>query len=163
MNKVLFGGVAVLLAVSGLAVGVYFGYRNSSTTTRTVEVLSSAADCRVTEARCEASGGNALVSLVLQGPVTPMSTFGVDVGVAGLAPESIEAVRLVFEMRGMDMGQNSYVLRPMSSPADMSHWQTQAMLPVCTTGRRDWLAIVSVIAGQEEYVAKFVFTASPVR
>ncbi len=163
MNRVKFGAIAVLLIGIGLAVGGYFGYRSGPGKTRTVEVLSAAADCRVTEARCEASGSSALVSLMFDGPVTPMSIFGVDVGVAGLAPERVDSVRLAFEMAGMDMGQNRYLLKPVTLPAGMSHWQTQAMLPVCTTGRRDWLAIVTVVVGGEEYVAEFAFTASPVR
>jgi len=163
MNKGLLVLGAVVIIVLGVSAGIYIGQRNQPTLGPEVALLYVASDCRVTEARCEAGGRTALVSMVFEGPVTPMATFGIDVGVSGIAPERISSVRVAFEMQGMDMGENRYVLRRTSASADASDWHAQAMLPVCTTGRRDWLARVSVVAGDEEYRAEFPFTASALR
>ncbi|BBP05866.1 hypothetical protein TPL01_07740 [Sulfuriferula plumbiphila] len=45
-----------------------------------------------------------------------------------------------FIMRGMDMGFNRYHL--LSSGA--GNWQAQVLLPVCITGRRDWVLTLTV-------------------
>lgn len=45
-----------------------------------------------------------------------------------------------FTMRGMDMGYNRYRLLGAGKDA----WQARVVLPVCVTGRRDWMLTLSV-------------------
>lgn len=50
------------------------------------------------------------------------------------------AVYASFIMRGMDMGFNRY--RLLSGGA--GNWQAQVLLPVCVTGRRDWVLTLTI-------------------
>lgn len=50
------------------------------------------------------------------------------------------AVYASFTMRGMDMGFNRY--RLLSGGA--GNWQAQVLLPVCVTGRRDWVLTLTL-------------------
>ncbi len=50
------------------------------------------------------------------------------------------AVYASFIMRGMDMGFNRY--RLLSGGA--GNWQAQVLLPVCVSGRRDWILTLTV-------------------
>jgi hypothetical protein len=45
-----------------------------------------------------------------------------------------------FTMRGMDMGYNRYRLLTTAPGI----WQTRVVLPVCVTGRRDWLLTLTI-------------------
>jgi len=76
-----------------------------------------------------------------------------------LHPSSTFAVRQVlvqFTMKGMDMGLNRY--RLVSDGA--GRWTGKAMLPVCTTGRTDWLATVMLNGPAGERRAQFAFSAA---
>ena len=45
-----------------------------------------------------------------------------------------------FTMRGMDMGFNRYHLLAVGSGV----WQARIVLPVCVTGRRDWILTLTI-------------------
>lgn len=56
--------------------------------------------------------------------------------------QSVDArtVEIQFQMQGMEMGPNRYRL---ARQADGS-WQGRVTLPVCVSGRRDWLLIIDI-------------------
>jgi hypothetical protein len=58
-------------------------------------------------------------------------------------------------MPNMDMGFNRFDLRQQADET----WQGQALLPVCSMGRRDWRVTVEVI-GKRSYVGEFHLLAS---
>lgn len=62
-------------------------------------------------------------------PPSAMQAFGLSVK----APQDAE-VHASFQMRGMEMGLNRYRL-----VRERDHWQSNAMLPACVQGRRDWV------------------------
>ena len=55
------------------------------------------------------------------------------------APDA-HAVSAVFQMQGMEMGFNRY--RLLREPNGV--WRASITLPVCVSGRRDWLMILEV-------------------
>ncbi|HHJ15984.1 MAG TPA: hypothetical protein ENJ80_04730 [Gammaproteobacteria bacterium] len=61
--------------------------------------------------------------------------------------QAVESVAIGFSMRGMDMGLNRYRL-VASAPHD---WRGDITLPICISGRSDWLADVEVTAGGNKY------------
>jgi len=67
--------------------------------------------------------------------VKAMQPFPVHVEVAEAA-----AVEVRFEMPGMNMGENRYRLR--QTPA--GSWEGRAVLPICLSGRSDWVARVEL-------------------
>jgi len=103
---------------------------------------------------CNAAGdGSAALALRLDRDIRPLHPFSVAVRVRGLAADAIERVRVRFAMSGMDMGPNLYALARQSDGT----WTGRVTLPVCSTGRVDWLAEASVVAGGVEYRARFPF------
>jgi hypothetical protein len=64
-----------------------------------------------------------------------MEAFGLKVTVPGATKISAE-----FHMVGMDMGFNRYDLRP----AGNGTFAARITLPVCVSGRRDWVLYVEV-------------------
>lgn len=103
---------------------------------------------------CNALGdGTVALALRLGAASQPLHPFPATVQVRGLAPEDVERVRVRFAMSGMDMGPNLYAL--LRQPDNT--WVGQVTLPICTTGRLDWLAEVSVVSGGREYRAQFPF------
>ena len=68
-------------------------------------------------------------------PPTPLQPFTLEVRAPGVKRVSAE-----FQMAGMDMGFNRYVLRAASPGV----FRSEITLPVCVSGRRDWKLYLDV-------------------
>ncbi len=75
------------------------------------------------------------VAVGLDGAVKPLKPFRIWVKAPGARD-----VRARFTMAGMDMGFNLYTLRA----DDTGIFRGQVTLPVCVTGRRDWIMSLEV-------------------
>lgn len=75
-------------------------------------------------------------------PVRPLTLITARLG----SELPVESAVLYLEMQDMDMGINRFVF----SPGDGGQWEAKVMIPVCATGRRDWLAtLVITTDGQD--------------
>ena len=108
-------------------------------------------DCDPRREACTAEGEGMRLTLRLIEEVPVLAPFPVRVTVAPVA--AARAVSVDFTMPGMDMGLNRYRLRD----AGNGQWEGTATLPVCTTGRTDWLATVTVQGEAGAWRAAFAF------
>lgn len=120
---------------------------------RSVASLELVGDCDPVGSACIAQGQGLRVGIQFSGPIEPLRPFQVSLFASG-AP--VQGVALAFEMPGMDMGRNRYRLL-----AEGERWQGTVTLPVCTTGRRDWLAQVEVEGAERIWRFSVPFTAGP--
>ncbi len=67
---------------------------------------------------------------------------------------ALESVTVSLEMQGMAMGQNRYRLLE----TDAGSWQADITLPICTSGRSDWIAMFDVQASGRHYRLNVPFT-----
>jgi hypothetical protein len=122
-------------------------------------VLRIETDCDSAQRACRARGDGLELELRLGPPVRPMEAFNIQLrklrGV--LVPDT--HVEIQFQMRAMDMGINRYRLL---ADAD-GVWRGRAMLPVCTTGRSDWLARVEIMQNGRRWTAELPFEAKSMK
>ncbi len=113
------------------------------------------AGCEAHERACEALGEGVRIGLRL-GDTEPkaLSPFPVALELDGL---EATAVSLEFSMPAMEMGQNRYRLQRDATGL----WRGEAMLPICSSGRLDWLARVRVESETERLLADFPFHTQP--
>lgn len=149
---------AALVALIGLVfLGQWLGARYLSPERGVERIeLSPGDDCTPTGRVCEASAGDVSLALELAASPRALVPFPVRVQVRGLSPETITGISIDFEMQGMDMGLNRARLQP--GPSGPGTWAGEATLPVCTAGRTDWLARVSVAMPGRLYEATFPFS-----
>jgi hypothetical protein len=69
----------------------------------------------------------------------------------------VHSVTVEFSMPSMDMGRNRYRLSRQASDV----WAGNVILPVCSSGRRGWVAKVEVETPRERLTARFPFQAEP--
>jgi hypothetical protein len=79
--------------------------------------------------------------------VRPMEPFPVHLEVTGEGVSGPLQASVSFSMRGMDMGVNRYGFQPEGE----GRWSARATLPVCSHGRRDWLAEVDLRGGNDRH------------
>ena len=78
-----------------------------------------------------------------------MSPFSVVVESAA----EVTQVTLQFRMQGMEMAVQRYRLLKNKSGT----WQAEVMLPVCSLGRSDWVALLDVQLKQEWWRVEMYF------
>ncbi len=66
----------------------------------------------------------------------------------------VEDVTVSLEMQGMDMGRNRYRLLR----TEKGNWQAEVTLPICTSGRSDWIAVFEVQILGKPYQLNVPFT-----
>ncbi len=145
----------VVVLFAGLIVGLLShtpGPGNDDARTLEVHELT-VAPCDPTQRACHAIGDDLSLDLHLQGRVSALKSFPVLVRLRSRTTDAT-AVTIAFTMPGMDMGVNRYRLQRQAD----GRWIGNVLLPVCATGRKDWLADVEVMAGTRGYHARFRFT-----
>lgn len=113
--------------------------------------------CPLLEQACTARGKGGELRLFLQPPVRPLQAF--EVVLVSHLGEMPDAVQVEFRMPGMMMGLNRFSLK--QDATDSGRWHGTAMLPVCVSGRSDWVAEVSVRQGEHRLLARFPFVLGP--
>lgn len=118
-----------------------------------VVVLSVQEPCDPVVSTCVAAAdGGLTLGIRMLGRVRTLTKFPIEVQVTGMQPQEVIAE---FSMVDMDMGQNRY--RLVRDPAGT--WRAEVILPLCTSGRRDWVAAISAHATDRTATARFPFRA----
>ncbi|MGD2076182.1 MAG: hypothetical protein PVG38_14875 [Gammaproteobacteria bacterium] len=109
--------------------------------------------CEV-EAGCVAAADDLSMRFTLGPGLRALSPFPVLVELQ--SDRQVDSVIVAFAMKGMDMGPNRY--RLISDGAD--RWLGNATLPVCSSGRSDWLARFEVTAEGRRFMVEAPFKLS---
>jgi len=68
---------------------------------------------------------------------------------------AVEEIYVLFTMQNMDMGWNRYRLERAAD----GDWHAEVTLPVCSSGRSDWLAAFELVSGGERSAFVVPFAA----
>jgi len=130
----------------------------TATSTANATATPTATPCDPGAAPCTAllSGGGEAVLTLAPAPIRTMADLSARVQLRGV-PADDARVRLSFAMPGMDMGPNVRTL----APAGAGTFEGKAVLVRCPSGRKGWLAEVTVEApGAPARTARFAFAVS---
>lgn len=144
-----------LVVVLTVAFLIALSYRDRlAPPTEQADVLRAPAKCDPQREPCVARGAGGTVTLRFPDGARLMQPFAVEVEVGGA---QVSSVSIDFAMRGMDMGVNEFRLEA----AAHGLWRANALLPVCSTGRADWIATVSAQTSRGPLQAAYPFSVSP--
>lgn len=121
---------------------------------------SAKPECNPVAFPCEAGDNQHTVTLHFPENVAYLKPFKMRVTLQGFRPEEIDKINVDFKMLGMDMGLNRYTLSPIVDENGSISFQGEAILPVCVSGRVDWLANTQVMTADKIYEAVFEFKVS---
>ncbi|VAW80720.1 hypothetical protein MNBD_GAMMA15-129 [hydrothermal vent metagenome] len=113
------------------------------------QILRLEAGCDVRQG-CTGQSDGVSVAVRMTPHRTALKPFRIELS----SDANIEAVGLSLKMRGMEMGQNRYRLLR----SDTGAWQSEVTLPVCTSGRSDWIAILDLHTSNRLYRLSVPFT-----
>ena len=133
--------VIVLLGVAGA-----YLQRLLSEDAADVTTIQTNIDCDLNKQPCKTAIGNQTIEIEFSRPVNYLEKFNIKAHLTGF--EHVETVVVDFNMRDMQMGINRFELNK-GSIADS--WQGMAILPVCVSGRKDWLVKVLLKTKKNSY------------
>jgi hypothetical protein len=132
---------ALLMLCGSLFVG---GCDNAPESPHAVTQLPLEQPCDVRQG-CSGGDESLAVKLVFSDRPRALQAFPVRVEIENRAPP--DSVSVAFSMAGMDMGLNRYRLQQDSNGV----WHADVTLPVCISGRSDWLADVDLLYAHSRY------------
>ena len=105
--------------------------------------------CRIDLAPCKIISGSDTYMVIIEDEVKPLKRFSVE-----LLDKSnlLESATVEFRMKDMDMGKNIFLFEKINSGI----WNASVIIPICTTGRRDWELELVLSSGDK--VQKFIVT-----
>ncbi len=148
--------IPLLIMLAGLAV-YHFIMSSKNTAKQPVLLESAKSDCNPVEFVCEAGNTKHAVTLQFPEKVVYLKPFKIRITTQGFENESIEKVNVDFKMVGMDMGLNRFGLRAMNDEKGNVYYEGEGILPVCVSGRVDWMANTQIITSDKFYEATFKF------
>lgn len=128
MNKITFRHFSIILLLSVVLIVNYFLRQDIVNTNTPIEYSK----CRLGDESCEIFIAGHRLELLIEGRVKALKPFIVYIVDKD---NTIEQAKVRFEMKAMDMGINQYAFKKLDNS-----WQANVVIPICTTGRRDWIA-----------------------
>lgn len=146
-------GLLGLSAVFAALIGLWTLQPGMDASPEDTVALHVEKDCDSARQPCGARGDDLEIELRLGPPVRPMEAFDIQLQSmrGGLGAQA--RIDVQFQMRGMDMGLNRYRLDRDAHGV----WRGRAILPVCTTGRSDWYAVIEIVQDGRRWSAEIPF------
>jgi len=117
---------------------------------RQTEVIVYKSTCDLLIEKCRVINKGVEYEITFDGVPSPLTLFNVRFTALSPQPSNI---KIEFEMEGMDMGSNFYLLENQGG-----YWDANVLLPVCSLGRNDWVLRVSVLYDEKTYLSEFKFS-----
>jgi hypothetical protein len=146
-----------LAAILGIVLIAVVGYKLSPLLLPKADVNAvPEAGCDLHRRACAAQvpGGGRIELSIAPRPIPMVAPLQVEVTTAGL-----DALKVEVDFAGVDM--NMGYNRPELAAAGPGRFASEAMLPVCVTGKMAWQATVIVESGRQRIAAPFRFNSVP--
>lgn len=116
--------------------------------------IISEIQCQPTKGDCIASFAGGQLIWLVKDDIKYMQKFEHVIELSKNTTQNIQNLSIEFVMQGMQMAANQSVFIKHSDGV----WKSQSVLPVCVSGRKDWLAVVKIESAQGQWQTGFKFT-----
>jgi hypothetical protein len=139
--------IVLVLLVMAISLVVWYPQRATEDTKPVTTIETKPCESLLTGCVRQIDGFSIL--LKFPGNVVYLKPFPVEVNISGDNVSQLKSVNIKFTMTRMDMGLNEYRLQRDAQNSML--WKGNAVLPVCVTGRSDWLAHIEAELNDRRY------------
>jgi len=126
VKKISANSVFILLLLLMILVGNYY-FKPASE--KPVVFIS---DCDLGKEKCKVNLAESELEIAIHGEIKALQIFTISI----IDDDNlIEHANVDLKMKAMDMGKNRFAF----VKSGVHSWKSDVVIPVCTTGRRDWL------------------------
>lgn len=111
--------------------------------------------CHSSENTCSVENDSFKLNLEMDKKIYYLTAFNVSARSEIKNKLPITKILLDFKMKGMDMGVNQVLLEPAKNDNNIQQWQGSGLLPICVSGRADWVAELEIYINQTRYHLQF--------
>lgn len=124
--------------------------------------LSASEQCDLTRRTCAIDFPQLRVEVIFLKSPEYLVPFEAEVALHGEVATKVTKVTLQFVMNGMQMRlPEAALIKGTTSELATSRWRNTVMIPVCTSGRNDWIVEVQATTAEKKYVADFPLRMTP--
>lgn len=135
--------IAIFIVLIVLIIGGQIIFNNTNPPGDDMVVAESG--CRLDLQECIISLNNKALTVSTTGELLPLKPFIIKIQDPS---SSIKKAFVDLSMVDMDMGTNQFTFEQLTSTA----WQASVIIPVCTTGRRDWKVDFTIKTADKSYL-----------
>ena len=110
--------------------------------------------CTVGSKVCIIETGELKIKISLDENIYYLKPFNVSVIDEDRVNSKLESVQVNFKMSNMNMGINRFRLKNTILKNNAQIWQGKALLPICVTGRADWISEFELETKNKKYSIK---------
>lgn len=110
-------------------------------------------NCKIQTELCNYNIDGLRLSISSDKNIQYLKPFLISVNTSTNYNSNVKKIQIEFKMNGMDMGVNRFLLSKKNIN-NKEIWQGKALLPICVTGRADWIAELSIYIKDSIYVIK---------
>ncbi|VAW99126.1 hypothetical protein MNBD_GAMMA22-1437 [hydrothermal vent metagenome] len=111
---------------------------------------STITQCALNARWCKSLNKHDSIAVQFPNKIEYLKTFQVKVKTT---IKNIKKLQIQFAMKNMQMTKNSFILQK-NTESKKAYWVTDIILPMCISGRHDWLVTV-VASVDDQYVERF--------
>ena len=105
--------------------------------------------CNAENKECVVELNELKVKVLFDENIYYLKPFYVSVINENLDNLKFESIQIDFKMNNMKMGVNRFLLK---NNDNMTTWQGKALLPICVTGRADWISEIELVTKTNKYL-----------
>ena len=106
-------------------------------------------NCHIESKECIVDLNELKVRVVFDEDIFYLKPFNVSVTNENSENLKLKSIKIDFKMNNMNMGVNRFLLK---NDDNKSLWQGKALLPICVTGRADWLSEIELATKNTRYL-----------
>ena len=147
LNKLAIPLVFVIIFV---ATFIFIQNKNEAVTFKDKDVIKiQLNNCSVGGKECVVELNEFKVKILFDKDIFYLKPFNVSVTNENLDKLKLESIQVDFKMNNMKMGVNRFLLK---NDKNKSIWKGKALLPICVTGRADWISEIELITKTNKYL-----------
>jgi len=150
MKNIIIAVVSIVFIFSITFFGGQWLQKKQSPEVLNVERIQAHKNCDPTQHPCEINVTSHSVFINFLSEPSALKPFSV---LVQTEIENLQQVGLRFYMQGMSMGYNTFELRKVKN----TQWQSDIVLPVCSTGSKDWHVELQLLFDKRLVISDFYF------
>lgn len=134
-------------------------YQSEKPETSLTSININSGKCKIQSEICNFDIDDLRISISSDKNIKYLNPFVISVKTKTNNNLKIKKIQVDFKMINMDMGVNRFLLnkKPINNNNEQL-WQGKALLPICVTGRADWVAEFSLYIKDSLYFLKLPIT-----
>ena len=108
--------------------------------------------CNAQKQKCSVNLNGHKIRISFDENVFYLKPFYISVSDENNDSNNIESIQIDFKMKNMNMGVNRFLLEKIHSENNQPFWKGKALLPICVTGRADWVSELNIVTKDYNYI-----------